>query len=176
MERFRGGLVFKAHRLLNHSTLGSKAIKKEEGTQKHKAPRGDEPSGPHGVLRCAPKSSACTEAIQLHDVARVAKSNRSRTNHSTSKRLYWRNTLVQKGLPAPPMAFSRLPFSPVLIPPSLVAAHVQFLPGSVNWRAEEVRLACLVHHFASPCRSVSIRETWATPPLPSATRRSSSND
>ena len=27
--RFRGGLVFKAHRLLHHSTLGSRAIKKK---------------------------------------------------------------------------------------------------------------------------------------------------
>jgi len=78
--------VFKAHRLLNHSTLGLRATKKEEGTQKHKAPRGDEPSGPHGVLRCAPKSSAFTEATQLRDVARVANTNRSQPNHSTSKR------------------------------------------------------------------------------------------
>ena len=29
-ERFRGGLVFKAHRLLYYSTLGSRVIKKEE--------------------------------------------------------------------------------------------------------------------------------------------------
>ena len=29
-ERFRGGLVFKAHRLLYHSTLGSRVIKKEQ--------------------------------------------------------------------------------------------------------------------------------------------------
>ena len=28
MERFRGGLVFKAHRLLFHSTLGSRVIEK----------------------------------------------------------------------------------------------------------------------------------------------------
>ena len=31
VERFRGGLVFKAHRLLYHSTLGSKVRKKREG-------------------------------------------------------------------------------------------------------------------------------------------------
>ena len=30
VKRFRGGLVFKAHRLLYHSTLGSRVIKKEE--------------------------------------------------------------------------------------------------------------------------------------------------
>ena len=30
MERFRGGLVFKAHGLLNDSTLGSRVRKKEE--------------------------------------------------------------------------------------------------------------------------------------------------
>jgi len=29
VERFRGGLVFKAHRLLHHSTLGSRVIKKK---------------------------------------------------------------------------------------------------------------------------------------------------
>ena len=29
MERFRGGLVSKAHRLLYHSTLGSRVIKKK---------------------------------------------------------------------------------------------------------------------------------------------------
>ena len=28
--RFRGGLVFKAHRLLHHSTLGSRAIKRKK--------------------------------------------------------------------------------------------------------------------------------------------------
>ena len=30
VNRFRGGLVFKAHRLVYHSTLGSRVIKKEE--------------------------------------------------------------------------------------------------------------------------------------------------
>jgi hypothetical protein len=30
MERLRGGLVFKAHRLLYHSTLGSRVIKKKK--------------------------------------------------------------------------------------------------------------------------------------------------
>ena len=30
MERFRGGLVFKAHRLLYHSTLGSRVVKQKE--------------------------------------------------------------------------------------------------------------------------------------------------
>ena len=29
MKRFRGGLVFKAHRLVYHSTLGSRVIKKK---------------------------------------------------------------------------------------------------------------------------------------------------
>ena len=29
VKRFRGGLVFRAHRLLFHSTLGSRVIKKE---------------------------------------------------------------------------------------------------------------------------------------------------
>ena len=30
MKRFRGGLVFKAHRLLHHSTLGLRVIKKKK--------------------------------------------------------------------------------------------------------------------------------------------------
>ena len=30
VERFRGGLVFKAHILVYHSTLGSRAIKKKK--------------------------------------------------------------------------------------------------------------------------------------------------
>ena len=30
VERFREGLVFKAHRLLYHSTLGSRVIKKKK--------------------------------------------------------------------------------------------------------------------------------------------------
>jgi len=32
VKRFRGGLVFKAHRLLYHSTLGSTVIKKKKNT------------------------------------------------------------------------------------------------------------------------------------------------
>ena len=31
LERFQGGLVFKAHRLSHHSTLGSRVIKKKRG-------------------------------------------------------------------------------------------------------------------------------------------------
>ena len=30
MKRFRRGLIFKAHRLLHHSTLGSKTMKKKK--------------------------------------------------------------------------------------------------------------------------------------------------
>ena len=40
VKRFRGGLVFKAHRLLYHSTLGSRVIKK-----KKKSTTCDETSG-----------------------------------------------------------------------------------------------------------------------------------
>ena len=32
LKRFRGGLVFKAHRLLHHSTLGVRVIKKKRHT------------------------------------------------------------------------------------------------------------------------------------------------
>ena len=39
MKRFRGGLVFKAHRWLYHSTLGSRVIKKK---RKNKDPAPDD--------------------------------------------------------------------------------------------------------------------------------------
>ena len=35
VQRFRGGLVFKAHRLLYHSTLGLRVIKKKKKKKKH---------------------------------------------------------------------------------------------------------------------------------------------
>jgi hypothetical protein len=35
MERFRGGLVFNTHRVLYHSTLGSRVIKKKEEKRGH---------------------------------------------------------------------------------------------------------------------------------------------
>jgi len=41
VQRFRGGLVFKAHRLLYHSTLGLRVIKKK----KKECVRGSTPSG-----------------------------------------------------------------------------------------------------------------------------------
>jgi len=34
MQRFRGGLVFKAHRLVYHSTLGLRVIKKHHAEQR----------------------------------------------------------------------------------------------------------------------------------------------
>ena len=40
MKRFRGGLVFKAHRLVHHTTLGWRVIKKKK---KHLAPLGRSP-------------------------------------------------------------------------------------------------------------------------------------
>ena len=42
VRRFRGGLVFKAHRLLYHSTLGSREIKKKKKKRR---------AEPHGRLR-----------------------------------------------------------------------------------------------------------------------------
>jgi len=38
VKRFRGGLVFKAHRLLYHSTLGLRVIKKRRKNVKAEAP------------------------------------------------------------------------------------------------------------------------------------------
>jgi len=35
VNRFRGGLVFKAHRLVYHSTLGSRVIKKKKKKKKN---------------------------------------------------------------------------------------------------------------------------------------------
>jgi len=37
VKRFRGGLVFEAHRLLYHSTLGLRVIKKKKKKKKHPA-------------------------------------------------------------------------------------------------------------------------------------------
>ena len=58
LKRFRGGLVFKAHRLLYHSTLGSRVITKEEkgdlGFFPHLLPHGnaEEQDEPVLELRC----------------------------------------------------------------------------------------------------------------------------
>jgi len=55
VKRFRGGLVFKAHRLVYHSTLGLRVIKKKK-KKKKKLPR--PPLGPRRPARVAlhPKS------------------------------------------------------------------------------------------------------------------------
>jgi hypothetical protein len=42
VERFRGGLVFEAHRLLYHSTLGSRVIKKKKKKRKTKKTKKDQ--------------------------------------------------------------------------------------------------------------------------------------
>jgi len=39
MQRFRGGLVFKAHRLVYHSTLGSRVIKRGRRRYPPKTPQ-----------------------------------------------------------------------------------------------------------------------------------------
>jgi len=61
MEKFRGGLVFEAHRLVYHSTLGLRVIKK-----KRRPPNGGVPrSQPRcaGSPRTAPPTlAACFEA------------------------------------------------------------------------------------------------------------------
>jgi len=38
VKRFRGGLIFKAQRLLDHSTLGSREIKKKKKKKHRRAP------------------------------------------------------------------------------------------------------------------------------------------
>ena len=43
MKRFRGGLVFKAHKLVYHSTLGLRVIKKKKGTPDNTSPQ--DPAG-----------------------------------------------------------------------------------------------------------------------------------
>ena len=42
VNRFRGGLVFKAHRLVYHSTLGLRVIKKKKKSSRRRAARGRE--------------------------------------------------------------------------------------------------------------------------------------
>ena len=44
-KRFRGWLVFKAHRLLYHSTLGLRVIKKKQGPSSHSEGQ-SEPTAP----------------------------------------------------------------------------------------------------------------------------------
>ena len=57
VKRRRGGLVFKAHRLLFHSTLGSRVIKK-------KKKRPDNPP-PHGGVRPFHQKSTCPTRLTL---------------------------------------------------------------------------------------------------------------
>jgi len=56
MQRFRGGLVFKAHRLLYHSTLGLRVIKK-----KKKVP----PQAFSQVIYHEGSTSGCKEGVSL---------------------------------------------------------------------------------------------------------------
>ena len=53
MKRFRGGLVFKAHRLLYHSTLGVRMIKKKRGTEGH-PPKPHQPYSGTSLIRKHP--------------------------------------------------------------------------------------------------------------------------
>ena len=50
MKRFRGGLVFKAHRLLYHSTLGLSVIKKKKTVGPVVIVGVDRPDENHGVV------------------------------------------------------------------------------------------------------------------------------
>jgi len=50
-RRFRGGLVFKAHRLFYHSTLGSRVIKKKEEEEVDSIFEHDFRDGPGGNVR-----------------------------------------------------------------------------------------------------------------------------
>ena len=50
MKRFQGGLVFKAHRLLYHSTLGSRVIKTKKGTVVTLPPRRARIYGSHTLV------------------------------------------------------------------------------------------------------------------------------
>ena len=52
VQRFRGGLVFKAHRLLYHLTLGWRVIKKKKINLKVCPPRGLRARGGQGAERC----------------------------------------------------------------------------------------------------------------------------
>ena len=45
MQRFRGGLVFQAHRLLDHSTLGSRVITKDKEALLVQPKSGARPAG-----------------------------------------------------------------------------------------------------------------------------------
>jgi len=49
--RFRGGLVFKAHRLLHHSTLGLRVIKKKKNPKLARPTGNSSPATTHSVNR-----------------------------------------------------------------------------------------------------------------------------
>ena len=50
MQRFRAGLGFKAHRLVYHSTLGLRVIKKKKIRLRHSQNPNPQNAGPYGVI------------------------------------------------------------------------------------------------------------------------------
>jgi hypothetical protein len=64
---FRGGLVFKAHRLLHHSTSGSRVVKKYD----------------HPTRGCIPR--VCEETGQMQGTCRVLRTGELPTPHQTSR-------------------------------------------------------------------------------------------
>ena len=75
-----------------------------------------------------------------------------------------------------PMTVSRSKFVLVLISSCLCKLMVQYVPCSVKRLAGKDLRTWVTHHFPSFACSGCVSETWATPPLAFANRRSSSND
>ena len=65
MKRFRGGLVFKVHRLLYHSTLGLRVIKKKRRERKHLFGREKEDEDVHAVEQDDGKHDVLDEEVGL---------------------------------------------------------------------------------------------------------------
>ena len=75
VQRFRGGLVFKAHRLLYHSTLGLRVIKKSRRNVAHTRQTGPA-SGP-GVQLKAPEIFDMVPSSLGADLSRAVVANAS---------------------------------------------------------------------------------------------------
>ena len=63
MQRFRGGLVFKAHRLLYHSTLGLRVIKKKTVDGRSPCQKAG-PAATRGSRGCNPYPVMCLQSTK----------------------------------------------------------------------------------------------------------------
>jgi hypothetical protein len=87
----------------------------------------------------------------------------------------WHSKLLQRGVSATPRAVDKSQSVQALIPSDLVEVQLHYLARFSELAWGGVCRTCLLHQFPRSGRSGSCCETFATPPLPSMSRRSSSN-